>query len=100
MAASETVLSIDSDALTQIVAIRDNEPGDTEFALLMEVSGVNGLQYSYDLSFVPVEDATDDDIVEKHGELSVILRRQDLDNLSGAVLKIGAQGLAIDNPNT
>ncbi len=100
MAASENVLSIESDALTQIVAIRDNEPGDTEFALLMEVSGVNGLQFSYDLSFVPLEDATDDDIVEAHGDLSVILRRQDLEKLSGATLKIGAQGLAIDNPNT
>jgi len=99
MPSEDTVLSIDPDALNQIVAIRDNEPGDSEFALLMEIAGVNGLQYSYELSFVPVEDAGDDDVLERHGDLALILRSKDVPDLTGAVLKIGAQGLAIDNPN-
>jgi Fe/S biogenesis protein NfuA len=97
---SETVLNIEPDALTQIVAIRDNEPGDAEFALFMEISGIKGADFAYELSFVPLDDAAEEDIVERHGELAVVLREGDRANLSGATLKIGAEGLAIDNPNS
>ncbi len=98
--ADDTVLTIEPDALTQIVAIRDNEPGDAEYALLMEITGVKGADFAYELSFVPLDDAGEGDIVERHGDLAVVLREGDRANLSGAVLRIGSQGLAIDNPNS
>lgn len=96
----EPILTIEPDALTQIVAIRDNEPGDAEYALFMEVTGIKGADFAYELSFIPVDDAGDDDFVERHGDLAVVLKEKDRSNLQGAVLKIGAQGLAIDNPNS
>lgn len=95
-----TTLSIEPDALAMIIDIRDNEPGDGEFALRMEISGIEGLQFQYELSFVPVADAGDGDVVERHGDLAVIHPERDLENLDGATLKIGAAGLSIDNPNT
>lgn len=83
-----------------IVDIRDNEPGDGEFALRMEISGIQGIQFSYELSFVPVTDAGEGDVVERHGDLAVIHPERDLPNLEGAVLRIGEAGLSIDNPNS
>jgi Fe/S biogenesis protein NfuA len=95
-----TTLTIEPDALAMIIDIRDNEPGDGEFALRMDISGIQGLQFEYELAFVPVADAGDDDVVERHGELAVIHKERDLPNLDGATLKIGEAGLSIDNPNT
>ena len=97
---SDTILTIEPDALTQIVAIRDNEPGDDEYGLLMEITGIKGADFAYDLSFVPVADAGPEDIVERHDGLALILREKDRTDLTGAVLKIGSRGLAIDNPNS
>jgi Fe/S biogenesis protein NfuA len=97
---SDTILTIEADALTQIVAIRDNEPGDDEYGLLMEITGIKGADFAYDLSFVPVGDAGPEDIVERHDGLAVILREKDRSDLAGAVIKIGSRGLAIDNPNS
>ncbi len=95
-----TTLTIEPDALAMIIEIRDNEPGDGEFALRMEIAGIEGLQFQYDLSFVAITDAGEGDVVERHGELAVIHRERDLVNLDGATLKIGEAGLSIDNPNT
>lgn len=94
-----TTLSIEPDALVMITEIRDNEPGDGEFALMMVISGIQGVQFQYELSFVPVSDAGEGDVVERHGDLAVIHRERDLPNLEGAVLRIGEAGLSIDNPN-
>ena len=97
---SSKLLSVDPDALEVIVDIRDNEPGDGEFGLLLEITGITGLQFVYELSFVPVADAGEDSFVEKHGELSVIFKERDRDRLEGALIKIGERGLAIENPNS
>ncbi len=94
-----TTLTIEPDALAMITEIRDNEPGDGEFALMMVINGIQGVQFQYELSFVPVSDAGEGDVVERHGDLAVIHREKDLPNLEGAVLRIGEAGLSIDNPH-
>jgi Fe/S biogenesis protein NfuA len=97
---SETVLNIDPDAVATICQIRDQEPGDDEFALLIEVTGFRGTQFNYELSFAPVSDAGDGHILERHGDLAVMMADADLGKLSGASLRVTDQGLAMDNPNT
>ncbi|NND84412.1 MAG: hypothetical protein HKN46_04625 [Acidimicrobiia bacterium] len=94
-----TTLTIEPDALAMIIEIRDNEPGDGEFALRMEISGIQGMQFEYELAFVPLADAGEGDVVERHDSLAVIHKERDLPNLGGATLKIGETGLSIDNPN-
>ena len=49
-----TVLTIAEDALEMIRQLRDNEPGEGEFALSIEVTGFRGPQFSYELAFVPL----------------------------------------------
>ena len=93
-------LSITPDALEMVRQLRDQEPGDGEVGLLLEVTGIRQGQFSYELAFIPLEDATEEHVIERHGDLAVIMPQKDLVNLGGSTLSIGDQGLSMDNPNT
>lgn len=94
-----TVLTIEPDALDMIRQLRDNEPGEGEFALSIEVTGFQGPQFSYELAFVPLEDKQENWIEERHGDLAVIFPKADSGKLDGAILELTDQGLAMNNPN-
>lgn len=96
---SQKVLSVAPDAVDMIISLRDQEPGDEEYGLAIEVSGIRGAQFQYDLSFVPVEDQNAHQIREDHGGLAILIPDHDLEKLSGASLELTAQGLAMNNPN-
>lgn len=95
-----TVLTIAADALDMIRQLRDNEPGEGEFALSIEVTGFRGPQFSYELAFVPFADKADDWVEERHGDLAVIFPKVDTGKLDGAALELTEQGLAMNNPNS
>ncbi len=94
------VLSIAPDALEMICQLKDNEPGEGEFALSIEVTGFRGPQFSYELAFVPLADKAEDWVEERHGALAVIFPEIDTGKLVGAALELTEQGLAMNNPNT
>lgn len=94
-----TVLSIEPKALDMVKELRDNEPGDGEFALSIEVTGFKGPQFSYELAFVPLADKADNWVEERHDDLAVIFPKADSGKLDGAVLEMTDQGLAMNNPN-
>lgn len=93
-------LSITPDALEMVRQLRDQEPGDAEVGLLLEITGLRQGQFAYELAFIPVEDATGDHVIERHSDLAVIMPQKDLESLGGSTLSIGEQGLSMDNPNT
>lgn len=95
-----TVLSITPDALDMIVQLRDQEPGDGEFALSIEVTGFRGTQFSYELAFAPLSEKKGDWVEERHGDLAVMFPKADVGKLDGATLELTDQGLAMNNPNT
>jgi len=99
-----TIITISEEALAAICQMRDAEPGDDEFALFMSIVGVSGPQFTYDLSFMPVGDREAGDVLERHGELAVIIPERDVDNLRDATLAMStnpaAPGLAMNNPNS
>jgi Fe/S biogenesis protein NfuA len=94
------VLTITPEALEMIVQLRDSEPDDGELALSVEVTGVRGLQFSYDLAFVPLAEQRDDWLMERHGDLAVIFPVADIEKLDDASLELTDSGLAMNNPNT
>ena len=96
---SRKVLTVAPDAVDMILSLRDQEPGDQEYGLSIEVSGIRGAQFQYELSFVPVEDQTDHQIREDHESLAILIPHHDLEKLSGASLELTAEGLAMNNPN-
>ncbi len=94
------VLTVAADALEMIRELRDQEPGDGEFGLLIEVTGFRGAEYQYELSFTLVEDAEADTMVERHGDLAVMFPQGDVEKLQGSSLTLTERGLAMNNPNT
>jgi Fe/S biogenesis protein NfuA len=96
----QTVLTVTQDALDMILQLRDNEPGDEEFALSIEVTGFSGPQFSYELAFVPLSDKQEDWVEERHNGLAVIFPKIDTGKLDGATLELTEQGLAMNNPNS
>lgn len=94
------VLSIAPDALDMIRQLRDNEEGEGEFALSIEVTGFRGPQFSYELAFVPLADKKADWMEERHANLAVIFPKADQGKLDGAALELTEEGLAMNNPNS
>ena len=95
----ENILSVSPTALDKIIEIRDQEPGDEPYVLLVEVTGIRGAQFAYELSFVPLADRQATDHLDRHGDLVIAIPDKDLENLQGASLDLTAQGLAMNNPN-
>jgi Fe/S biogenesis protein NfuA len=97
------VLEVTDAALESVVAIRDQEDDGDTLALRVEVIGVNGAEYAYDLGFEPVGDGADDDHVSEQQGLTVVIPAASVTKLRGAVLDVPANpaqaGLVIRNPN-
>lgn len=100
---SESVITVTDEALERVVEIRDQESADEEFGLLIEITGLEGAQFGYSLSFVALSEKRGSDLSELHGDLTVMIPEKDVDNMRGASLAISSDpatpGLAIDNPN-
>jgi Fe/S biogenesis protein NfuA len=94
------VISVTPEAIEAIVGIRAEEPDAGDLALSVAISGVRGVQFAYELTFIPTADAADDDVIQTFGELPVVLRADSVVRLEGATIEIGESGLGIDNPNS
>jgi Fe/S biogenesis protein NfuA len=98
------VLTVTEPARDKILELRAQEDEPDTLGLRIEVTGVSGAEYTYDLSFDPVDDAdvAAGDVVESQGDLRVIVPVGSIDALSGATLDLpstGAAGLVLRNPN-
>ena len=100
---ADALMNFSGEAVDRIIEIRDQEPGDDDYGLLIEITGMQGAQFGYSLSFIPLAEVDAADHVERHGGLTVVIPAADCDNMSGATLAVStnpaAPGLAIDNPN-
>ncbi len=101
---AETVIEVTPEAIEKILEIRDAEPDGAELALMVEITGIRGAQFTYDLAFAPKGDRKPEDVYEEHGDLAVIIAGKDVDKLRGATLGMSTDpnqpGLAMNNPNS
>jgi Fe/S biogenesis protein NfuA len=97
------VLTVTDDALETILGIRAAEEDGATLALRVEITGSRGSDYTYDLAFEPLAEATEDDAVYEQGELPVWIPAESIDKLMGATLDLpgvpGQGGLVLRNPN-
>jgi Fe/S biogenesis protein NfuA len=99
------VMIVTEPAREKILELRAQEDDPDALGLRVEVTGVQGVEYTYDLTFDPVADADLEagDVVEIEGALPVIIPVASLDALRGATLDLptaGVQnGLVLRNPN-
>ncbi|NQV04984.1 NifU family protein [bacterium] len=96
----DRVISISEEAQEAVLGIRDREPDASELALRLSITGARGLEFTYELTFVPIVDAADGDAVEHFGDLPVIVAADSAERLTGASINIAGGGLAIENPNS
>ena len=96
-------LRVSDNALSQVMGILAAEDDPESLGLRVEVTGINGAEYSYDLSFDERAVAADDDLIYQQGDLTVIIPAESVDSLWGATLDLpsapGQGGLVIRNPN-
>ncbi|HLG00446.1 MAG TPA: NifU family protein [Acidimicrobiia bacterium] len=101
---TEQVISITDGALEKVMELRGGEPDPDTLGLRIEVVGVNGLEYAYDLAFEPLLARKDTDVTTHHGDLPVVVPAADVDKLRGATLDLpssaGQGGLVLRNPNS
>lgn len=99
----EVILQVTDVAVTKILELREAEDEPAGLALRVAVTGIRGPEYTYDLTFEPVAEATDTDNVYAQGELPVLIPADSMDQLQGATLDMpgtdGAGGLVLRNPN-
>jgi Fe/S biogenesis protein NfuA len=94
-----TLLRVTPEALSTVTTLREEEGDAQALGLWLEVSGVNGAEYSYDLYFESLSDAAMGDVVEHHGELAIVVSAASVDKLRGATLDLRDGGLVLVNPN-
>ena len=99
----QLVLRLTDEALTTVTGIRDAEDDPAALALRVEVTGVRGSDFTYDLAFEPVADAAADDAVTVQGGMTVWIPAGSIVKLKGATLDVpsrdGQGGLVLRNPN-
>ncbi|MGH9246099.1 MAG: NifU family protein [Acidimicrobiales bacterium] len=102
-AATEPVITITDEALAKILELRAAEEEPDGLGLRIEVTGIRGADFTYDLAFEPLDEADPDDVVYPTGGLSVVVPGDSIDNLRGATLDLPRHsdqgGLVLRNPN-
>jgi len=99
----DVVLIVTETAIAKILELRESEDDPAGLALRIAVTGIRGPEYTYDLTFEPMAEAEDTDVLYHQGELPVLVPADSMDSLQGATLDLpstdGAGGLVLRNPN-
>lgn len=95
-------LRVTETALHKVLDILSAEEDPSALALRVEVTGMNGAEYAYDVSFEEKSNP-EEALHYQQGELSVMIPVDSVDSLWGATLDLpstpGQGGLVIRNPN-
>ena len=94
------IITITDAALEKVLEVRAGEPEPTTQALWVEISGVAGTAFTYDMYFRTASDAGAEDLTETHGDLTVVIPVEGVENLTGATLDFGPAGMVMQNPNS
>jgi Fe/S biogenesis protein NfuA len=97
------LVTVTEAALAKILEIRSGEDDPETLGLRIEVTGVHGVEYAYDLSFETLSEADADDVATESDGLTVLVPANSVDALRGATLDLPTNpnqgGLVIRNPN-
>lgn len=100
---NDVVLRVAAEALEQILTIRDTEEDPGSVCLRVEIKGVKGMDFDYDLGWATISELDPEDDLSVQGGLSVVVAAGSIEDMRGAVLDIprtaGQGGFVIKNPN-
>ncbi|MEC8872756.1 MAG: hypothetical protein VX889_01500, partial [Actinomycetota bacterium] len=99
----EPVISVTEAALAKVLEVRAGEDEPTSLALQIDVTGVSGVDYVYDLAFTPISELPDACHRWEFGGLEFAVGDESQPKLAGATLDLPSNpvqgGLIIRNPN-
>ena len=94
------VLTVTDAAREEILGMRKIETAPETLALRVEVVGSTGTEFTYDLTFEPIDNVKDGDELDSSTELPVLVPADSVQDLAGATLDhVQPTGLIIRNPN-
>jgi Fe/S biogenesis protein NfuA len=101
--ADEAVLVVSENALSTVLGVRDNEDDPASLCLRVAITGVKGVDFTYDLAFEPIAELEGEHRVYTQRDLTIAIPEDSVERLLGAVLDLpsnaGQGGLVIRNPN-
>lgn len=104
MTDQDAVITVTEAAREKALSFRERDPNPEKLALWLEVTGVNGGKYEYNMYLQLVDRAGEGDVVQHHDDLPVIIPAGSVDALRGATLDrtgdLETGGIFVDNPNT
>jgi Fe/S biogenesis protein NfuA len=94
------VLTVTEAARNEILDMRKVETAPETLALRVEIVGSTGTEFTYDLTFEPIDNLKDGDELDTNGDLPVMVPADSVEDLAGATLDhVNPTGLIIRNPN-
>ena len=100
---TDPILSVSDKARKRVLEIRSGEEGGDALALWVEVAGVAGGEWAYDLYFDVADEAAAEDVVQHGDDLTIVIPWDSVERLQGATLDMSRDllnpGLVINNPN-
>src|SRR5919199_472720 len=98
------LVEITEKARQKVEGFRAGVPDSEAQAMWVEVTGVRGGDWTYNMSLKPLDQAGPSDVVEHEDGLPVVVPARDAEALRGATIDWSDDlmhgGLTIDNPNT
>ena len=93
------LLTITDQARARVLEVRAGETDPEALALWIEVTGVAGTAFTYDMYFRRVDEAGDLDVVQHGDDLSVVVPGEHVDKIRGSTLDLSGGGMVLQNPN-
>ena len=104
IAGREPVVRITDLGREKVLQVRAGQPNPERLALRIEVIGISGGEYESTASFLLLEDAGPDDVVQHHDGLAIVIPADSVEKLRGATIELEGNlilgSLAIINPNS
>ncbi|MGZ4677586.1 MAG: NifU family protein [Acidimicrobiia bacterium] len=97
--ASSPLLTLTDAARARVLEVRAGESDPEALALWVEVTGVAGTAFTYDMYFRRVDEAGDLDVVQHGDDLSVVVPGEHVDKIRGSTLDLAGGGMVLQNPN-
>ena len=83
---STLILAVTDEALHKVLGFRDQAPTPERQAMWIEITGISGGEWTYNMSLRPVDEAGPGDHVETHAELAIVVPEADVEKLRGATI--------------
>lgn len=97
--AAVPLLTVTDAARARVLEVRGGEPEPEALALWVEVTGVTGTAFTYDMYFRRADEAGELDVVQHGDDLSVVVPSEHVEQVRGSTLDLSGGGMVLQNPN-